>query len=86
MTGLQRWRKIAKSLIVISLTWEVAATIVSLVLLMLVMVQGGEAPSSERLIPLVGTIGIIGVVTWAIWHARKRRQDPEPLATAVEEG
>jgi hypothetical protein len=87
MTGLRRWRKVSKSLILFSFTWEAAVAIVSLVLLILVSVQGGGAPSSDRLIPVVGTLGICGVVIWAIWDARRRRrrQHPERAATAAEE-
>jgi 4-amino-4-deoxy-L-arabinose transferase-like glycosyltransferase len=87
MTGLRRWRKVAKSLVILSFTWEAAVTIVSLVLFILVSVRGGGAPSSDRLIPVVGTLGICGVVIWAIWDARRRRrrQHPERLATAAEE-
>ena len=86
MTGLQRWRKVAKSLTIFSFAWEAAATIVGLVFLILVAVQGG-APSPDRLIPVVGTLGICGVVIWAIRDARRRsrQQPPERVATAEEE-
>jgi hypothetical protein len=87
MTGLRRWRKVAKGLIIFSFTWEAAVTIVSLALLILLVVQGGGVPSSDLLIPVVGTLGIFGVVIWAIWdtRGRKRRQHPVQVATAKEE-
>jgi hypothetical protein len=87
MTGLRRWRKIAKRLIIFCFAWEVVATIVSLVLLMLVTVQGGGAPSPDHLITVVGTLGLYGVVIWAIWDARRRRrrQPLKRMATAEEE-
>jgi len=86
MTGLRRWRKIAKSLIFVSFAWEIAATIVSLVLLILVTVRGG-APSLDSLISVVGTLGLYGVVIWAIGDARRRRcrRPLERVAAATEE-
>jgi hypothetical protein len=85
MTGLRRWRKISQGLVIFSFTWEAAVAIVSL-LLILVAVLGGVVPSSDRLIPVVGTLGICGVVIWAIRDARRRRrrQHPERVATAEE--
>jgi hypothetical protein len=87
MTGLRTWRKIAKSLIIFFFAWEIAATIVSLALLILVTVQGGGASSPDRLISVVGAFGLYGVVTWAIWDARsrRRRRPLERVATAEEE-
>jgi hypothetical protein len=87
MTGLRRWRKIANMLIIFSFAEEIAVTIVSLVLFILVAVQGGGAPSPDDLEPVVGTLGICGVVIWAIWDARRRRRR-RPLkgvATVEEE-
>jgi Flp pilus assembly protein TadB len=86
MTGLRRWQRIGKGLIILSLTWEAAATIVSLVLLVVVAVQGGVV-SSDRLISVVGTLGICGVVIWANWEGRRRRhrQHLEPVATAAKQ-
>jgi hypothetical protein len=85
MTGLQRWRRIARSLVIISFTWEAVVAIASLVLF-LVAVRGGVAPPLDRLIPVVATLGIFGVMAWAIRDARRRRnrRPPEPVATAED--
>jgi len=87
MTGLRRWQRIARCLIIFSLTWEAAVTIVSLVVLILVAVQGGPAASSDRLLSVAGTFGVSGVVIWAIWDARRRgrRQRLQWVATAEKE-
>jgi hypothetical protein len=81
------WRKIAKRLIIFFFAWEVAAAIVSLVLLIFVTVQVGDAPSPESLESIVGTLGLSVVVIWSIWDARRRRrrQPLKPVATAGEE-
>jgi hypothetical protein len=86
MTGLRQWRKIAKSLIIFSFACEAVVAIVSLMLLILIMIQGG-APSPDSLIYVVGTLGLYGVVIWAIWDAqrRRRRRPRERVATAEEE-
>jgi hypothetical protein len=86
MTGLRKWRKIAKSFILFFFAWEVAATLASLALLMFVTVRGG-APSPDSLISVLGTLGLYGVVIWAIWDARwrRRRRPLERVATAEEE-
>jgi hypothetical protein len=85
MTGLRWWRKIAKRLIIFCFAWDVAATIVGLVLLILVTVQGG-APSPDNLITVVGTLGLYGVLIWAVWDAReRRRRQPLKRVATVEE-
>jgi hypothetical protein len=76
MTGLRTWQKIARSLVIAWFVCEVAATIGSLVLLVLVMVQGDGGPSLDRLISIIGTLGLYGVVIWAIWDARRWRRRP----------
>ncbi len=85
MTGLRKWRMIAKSFVTISIACDAAVAIVSLVLIILVMVQGGT-PSPDSLISVVGALGFYGVVIWAIRDARRRgRPRPlEPVATAEE--
>ena len=87
MTGLRRWRKVAKNLIILSLTWEAAAAIASLIFLTLAVVIGGEAPSADRVIEVVGTLGMVGVVSWAIGDAwrRTRRQPLERVAKADDQ-
>jgi hypothetical protein len=85
MTGMRTWRKTAKSLIIVSIAWDVAAAIAGVVLLILVMVQGG-APSPDSLISVVGELGLLGLVVWAICDARRwrRRRPVEGGATADE--
>jgi hypothetical protein len=86
MTGLRRWRKIAKILIIFSFAEEIAVTVVSLVLFILVAVQGGGAPSPDSLISVVGTLGFYGIVIWAIRDARRRRRRrPLKVVATVEE-
>jgi hypothetical protein len=87
MTGLRRWRKIAKWLIIFSCAESIAVTIVSLILFILVAAQGGGAPSPDDQEAVVGTLGICGVVIWAIWDAgrRRHRQPLKRVATVEEE-
>lgn len=84
MTGLRKWRKIAKAFILFFVAWEVIAAIVSLAILIFVAFQGG-APSPERLISVFGTLGLCGVVIWAIRDARGRggRRPLERMETPV---
>ena len=84
MTGLQRWRKVARGLIIFSFGWEAAVAIVRLVLLVLVVAQGG-ALSADRLMPILETFGTFGVVMLAIRDARRRRRQQPPRRGAPEE-
>lgn len=87
MSMLRTWRKIARRLIIFCIAWEVAVNIVGIVLVILVTIQGGGAPSPDRLISIVGTLGLYGIVIWAIGDARRRRRrlSLKPVATAFEE-
>lgn len=86
MTGLRKWRKISKSLVLCFFAWDVAATIVSLALLIFITIRGGS-PSPDALISVFGTLGIYGIVIWAVRDAQRRRhQYPRRhLAPAEEE-
>jgi hypothetical protein len=73
MTGLRKWRNIAKSFILFMVALEVAATIAGLAVFIFVTVRGG-ASDPDRLISALGTLGLIGVVMWAVRDARGRRR------------
>jgi len=87
MSGLRRWRRIAKGFIIFSVTWEAAVALVSLALFMFLAFRDGAAPSPDGLMPVIGTLGFSGIVILAIRDARGRgrRRHPDRVATAEEE-
>lgn len=81
MTGMKTWRKIVKSSVLLFFGWEIATTLVGLVVLILVAIRGGT-PSTEGLVSIAGTVGLYGVVIWAIRDARRR--PPNPLNSSSQ--
>ncbi|WP_422928136.1 hypothetical protein [Singulisphaera sp. PoT] len=71
MTGMRTWQTIAKNSVLLFFGWEVATTLVGLVVLILVATLDGT-PSTQSLISVVGTLVLYGVVIWAVRDARRR--------------